>query len=719
MKKAIIALGLLLSLNSTAQQPPKAPASPVSDNYFGTTIVDKYRNLENLKNEETLNWMKAQANYTNAVLNSIPGKQKIIDKLVELDARRAEKISSLTILENGKYFYLKTTPKDIVAKLYMKNNAKDVETLIFNPETYVANSKEVHSIGLFSANKKGNLVAINVNKNGGEMAEMIIVDVLKKEILPEKIDKIKFSPAAWLKDDKSFMYVQAISGDIHNMASQSDLNTKIHKLGTDISTDRLFFSRASALGLINADEIPLAGADIENNNLMFIPMSVNRNLKIYVADSKEIDLEKKNWKLLIDRDQEIKTYFVHNKQMYFYTSLNAKNFKLCRTSYENPDYKNAKEIIAENKNAKLESITTTKNGIFYTVNFNGLETKLYYTDFEGNNIKEIITPKKAATIGMRSRGDKYNDLWITIAGWISPSETYKYDSNKNEFKREELSTVVSYPEFENFEVKEITVKSHDGVLVPMSLIHKKGLAKDGKTPVLFYGYGSYGMSMTPSFNVQHLLWVEKGGILAIAHVRGGGELGEKWHLDGKKATKPNTWKDVIACTEYMINEGYTNATKTAIYSRSAGGIFVGRAITERPDLYAVAIPGVGSMNTVRGEKTPNGPANIAEFGTMEKESEAKALIEMDSYLNLKEGEKYPATLTTAGFNDPRIIVWQPAKFAARMLEVNTSNKPSLLKVDYEAGHFGGATKAKSYEEIADVFSFALWQVGHPEFQPLN
>jgi prolyl oligopeptidase len=353
------------------------------------------------------------------------------------------------------------------------------------------------------------------------------------------------------------------------------------------------------------------------------------------------------------------------------------------------------------------------------MNKNGIETKLFECNFDGSNRSEINTPTKASTIVLSSRGYKFSDLWVSTTGWTSKSKRYRYDVKDKKFSLEQLSTLIEYPEFDNLEVEEVMVKSHDGVEVPLSLIYKKGTKKDGENPVLFYGYGSYGLSMTPAFNPQNLLWVNKGGILAIAHVRGGGELGKKWHLDGQKSTKQNTWKDVIACAEYMIKEKYTNSNKTAIYSRSAGGIFVGRAITERPDLFAVAIPGVGAMNTVRMENTPNGAANIAEFGTMLKEDEAKALIGMDSYLNLKPGVKYPATLTTAGFNDPRIIVWQPAKFAAKLLEVNASEKPTLLKVDYEAGHFGGASKQKGYEEIADVLSFALWQVGHKEFQVNN
>ncbi|BFM44682.1 prolyl oligopeptidase family serine peptidase [Flavobacterium sp. CFS9] len=721
IKITVLSLGIISTGNLFAQnKPEKAPSVPAKDTYFGITVEDKYRNLEDLKNEQTLSWLKAQADYTNNILNSIPGKQTLIDELTSINNRVAEAISGTQIMEDGTYFYQKTTPKDQVAKLYKRDGLKGKETLIFDPQTLKGETKDVFTISSFSPNKSGKLIAINVSKNGGEMSDMFLINVADNKILTDKIDKLRFGTANWLSDDKSFLYTQSPTADIHDAKAQLNIVTKLHVVGNDTAQDKVIFSKAMYPELKIADEeIPFMGYDVDSKILFLMPYSVNPNMKMFIAKGSELNNSKINWKLLTDRKDEIKNFAFSDKDIYFFTSLNAPKFKVTKTSIANPNLATATLVIPEDKESNLNPITITKDGIFYTKTKNGIESKLFFTDFDGKNHREIKTPKKSATIVLTSRGSKYSDLWVRTTGWTTKGERYKYDVKKNNFIREELSTITEYPEFENFEIEELMVKSHDGVEVPLSIIYKKGIKKDSNNPVLFYGYGAYGMSMSPSFNPSLLLWVERGGILAVAHVRGGGELGEKWHLEGQKSTKPNTWKDVIACTEYMIKEGYTNPTKTAIYSRSAGGIFVGRAITERPDLYAVAIPGVGSMNTVRGENAPNGPANTPEFGTMKVEDEAKALIEMDSYLQLKEGVKYPATLTTAGFNDPRIIVWSPAKFAARLLEVNASKKPTLLKVDYEAGHFGGASKAKSYEETADVLSFALWQVGHPDFQPKN
>jgi prolyl oligopeptidase len=225
--------------------------------------------------------------------------------------------------------------------------------------------------------------------------------------------------------------------------------------------------------------------------------------------------------------------------------------------------------------------------------------------------------------------------------------------------------------------------------------------------------------MNPFFYPNYLEWTRQGGVLAIAHVRGGGELGDEWYKAGYKKTKPNTWKDLIACTEYLHNNNFSRPDKTMIQAGSAGGILVGRAMTDRPDLFGVVIPQVGCMNTLRGEFSPNGPGNIPEFGTVEIEEEFLALKEMDSYHHVKDGVKYPATLITAGMNDPRVIAWQPGKFAARLQASNGSDKPVLFRVDYESGHGQGDSKSKQFEKNADSFSFALWQMGHPDYQSIK
>jgi prolyl oligopeptidase len=261
------------------------------------------------------------------------------------------------------------------------------------------------------------------------------------------------------------------------------------------------------------------------------------------------------------------------------------------------------------------------------------------------------------------------------------------------------------------------VPSHDGVKVPLTLIYKKGTKRDANNPLLMLGYGAYGNSISPVFSISFLTWTGTGGVMAIAHVRGGGELGENWHRGGFKTTKPNTWKDLISCAEYLINTKYTSAKKLAIIGGSGGGILIGRAMTERPDLFAVAIPFVGVMNPIRIEEFSNGPGNEAEFGNPKDSTEWKALLEMDAYLHLKKGQKYPATLVTAGMNDPFVAAWQPAKFAASLQADNASGKPILFWTDFEAGHATiGMTRSRAAETWADYCSFALWQTGHPDFQ---
>jgi prolyl oligopeptidase len=306
-----------------------------------------------------------------------------------------------------------------------------------------------------------------------------------------------------------------------------------------------------------------------------------------------------------------------------------------------------------------------------------------------------------------------------MGGWTTDRKRYRYDVAGGKFVAVPLSSEAQYPEFNDLVVDEVMVPSHDGTLVPLSILYKKGTPRNGNAPTLMVGYGAYSRAMEPTFMPPFLLWTQQGGILACPHVRGGGELGEAWHKAGQKTTKPNTWKDLIACADYLVKNQYTSPGKVAINGGSAGGILIGRAMTERPDLFAVAIPEVGILNAVRMENSPNGPANTTEFGTMQKEDEAKALLEMDAYQHLKPGTKYPATLVTAGFNDPRVIAWQPAKFAARLQASNTSGKPTLFFTDYDAGHGIGDSRQKQFESIADLLAFGLWQTGAPAFQLLT
>ena len=285
------------------------------------------------------------------------------------------------------------------------------------------------------------------------------------------------------------------------------------------------------------------------------------------------------------------------------------------------------------------------------------------------------------------------------------------------FSEENFEQNIIPTELKNVSVKEIEIPSHDGTMVPLSIIQSNNIKLDGNNRVLMTGYGAYGISDNPYMDRFLLNWINTGGVYVIAHVRGGGEKGDSWHKSGFKTTKPNTWKDFIACTEYLIKKKYTSPKKLAIWSGSAGGIMIGRAITERPELYKAAIIRVGLLNTLRSEFAPNGKNNVKEFGTVNDSIEFKALYKMDAYHNIKNGVKYPALMLTAGMNDARVAAWQPAKFAARLQNATNSVNPILLSVDFEGGHGFEAEKNKRNKETANILSFALWQTGHPDYQP--
>ena len=268
------------------------------------------------------------------------------------------------------------------------------------------------------------------------------------------------------------------------------------------------------------------------------------------------------------------------------------------------------------------------------------------------------------------------------------------------------------------EVSEVTVPSFDGAPVPLAIVHRKGLVLDGSNPTLLIGYGAYGLSMEAQYDLPGLAWIERGGVVALANVRGSGAYGEAWYRAGFKSTKSNTWKDGIACARYLIERKYASPKTLGIWGRSAGGIFVGRAVTSAPELFAAAIFDVGTMDAVRSELSANGVTNISEFGTVKKPDEFRALLEMSTYHQIKDGVAYPAVLLVHGMNDPRVDVWQSGKAAARLQAASTSGKPVLLRLDEQAGHGGGSTAQQAFSLRADIYSFLLWQFGKlPSAQP--
>jgi prolyl oligopeptidase len=306
---------------------------------------------------------------------------------------------------------------------------------------------------------------------------------------------------------------------------------------------------------------------------------------------------------------------------------------------------------------------------------------------------------------------------VNITSWTLPLTIYDFDAQKDIFAKSIFSTDVSYPGFENLVSEEVEAPGYDGTMIPLSIIYKKGIPLDGSNSCIMRGYGAYGISATPSFSIFNSV-ANRGVVLAFAHVRGGSEKGEAWYKAGYKTTKPNTWKDFISCAEYLVKKGYTSPRKLACTGRSAGGILISRAITDRPDLFAAALCNVGCANAMRMEFTPNGPPNIPEFGTVKDPVECQALFEMDGVQHVQKGVKYPAVLGVGGWNDPRVEPWETGKFVAALQAATASGKPVLMKVNYDNGHFT-EEKNVTFKDNAGQFAFLLWQTGHKDFQPVK
>lgn len=716
MKKSItlsIAIGCYL-LSFAQYKYPAVTIVDSSDTYFGVAYKDPYRLLENFKDPEVVNWFKQQAMLSNSILNKISGRDELIAEWKMLDKLQPPRIGARDY-ENGRIFYRKTMPGENVSKLYYRQGMNGKEQLLFDPTTYIKG--KTLSIQSTLPGYDGKKIIISYSEAGAEISTIRVMDVDTKTFLPESIYPSWFGPVSWTFDNKSFTYFSQKTGD--NTSPEFELNTKtkLHKLADDVKNDVDFFSNESYPDLdIKPNELPFAGVNKDSRNFIFADLSnVRQELFTYYAGISQLNSGKIEWKILCrPEDKIVRGREIIGNDVYAITYKNAKNYKLVHTTLTNPDWDKAETVADEKPDQTLESITHSKDYLFLT-----------YSDGINNHIyKYHVTTKKTSEIKLPYSGTAFifcldnttNDCFVGITSWNKPYSEFNFNAGTEMFSPSTFNKPSVYPAaYKDLQVEEVEAKGHDGVMIPLSIIYKKGTKRDGQNVCLMDSYGAYGISMTPYFNYLENSLAVKGVVIAIPHVRGGSEKGEGWYKAGYKATKPNTWKDFNSCAEYLISKAYTSANKLAGTGTSAGGILISRAITERPDLYAAAICNVGCANAMRMEFAPNGPANIPEFGTVKDSLECLALYEMDGVKHVMKDTKYPAVICVGGWNDPRVIAWEPGKFAAALQNATTSGKPVIMKVNYDNGHFT-EDKSVTFANFADQFAFAMWQCGHPAFQ---
>ena len=710
-----LVLPVLIAMPCHAQlNYPPTKTVDASDTYFGNTYNDPYRWLENLKDTDVEAWFKAQAELTDGLLAKIPARDALAQEWMALDKLKPAAYTAISY-EHGRVFYKKTLGGENVGKLFFREGWKGPEKLLFDPATYKAGV--ITTIQSILPSWDGKYVAMGLSSGGAEWSEIRVLDVDRGTLLPESVYP-SYEPYGWTKDNKSLFYDAGKVTDIKSLEIELNRKTKVHRLGTETATDRDIFSNESNPELgITAKEIPGASVHESYPDYIVGPVeTVQSEMRIFYAPISELKHKKIKWDVLCKRsDNLVRSFAFHRDYVYAVTHAGAPKYKVVRTNVKHPDWEHAETVIPEGADS-IKYITKSKHYLLIVYS-NGIVGRLVKYDLTTGKTAEIKLPR-SGTVNVICPDWKTDRCLVYITSWTSPLTIYDFDAQKDTFAKSIFNTDVSYPGFENLVSEEVEVPGHDGTMIPLSIIYKKGIPLDGSNSCILTGYGAYGSSITPYFSIPNNSLATHGVVLAVAHPRGGGEKGEAWYKAGYKTTKPNTWKDFISCAEYLVKKGYTSPQKLAGTGTSAGGILISRAITERPDLFAAAVCNVGCANAMRSEFSPNGPVNTPEFGTVKDPVECQALFEMDGVQHVQKGVKYPAVMGVGGWNDPRVAAWEPGKFVAALQAATASGNPVLMKVNYDNGHFT-EEKIVTFKNFASQFAFLLWQTGHKDFQPVK
>jgi prolyl oligopeptidase len=601
----------------------------------------------------------------------------------------------------------------------MRSSLDSPEILLVDPDRFGLENGQKYAMNDFKPSWDGKYVIYLISANGSEDASLYVIDTETLTDIDRPISRVTSwtDGICWLPDNHSFFYyrLQELTEGMAATEKYQYSQTYLHRLGTELDRDEVILKHGIA-PLI--DVLPIVGPEIPHISdsgyaIALFYYGTQPNIDLHISKLTALLQNTPEWIKLCDATDEIRNFATRENDIYLLTSKNAPHFKIIKTSLSKPDLANAETVLAESDSI-VKDLFAANDALYAIATDKGIDKVIRIT-YDGNIDRLELLYDGAVLF---SKNDPHVDgIILNISAWTKCDSYYEYNPTTNLFTELGLQPKGKYDAPGDLTATEVTVKSHDGTMVPLSIIHKQGVKLDGLNPCLLMGYGAYGYSFDPFYLQTQCAWYEHGGILAIAHVRGGGENGEEWYRSGFQQTKPNTWKDFIACAEYLIEQKYTSPAKLAGEGASAGGILIGRAITERPDLFAVAIPRVGCLNQVRLETTPNGVPNIPEFGSCETEAGFQALYAMDAFLHVRDGVKYPAMLITHGITDPRVEPWQSAKFAARVQAASASGKPVLLRMDYEAGHGIGSAKTQMIQERADMFALMMWQFGMEDYQP--
>ena len=673
-------------------QYPKTEKIPVVQDYFTTKITDNYRWLEDDKSAETANWVAAQNKVTFDYLAKIPFKNQIKSRMEKL--WNYEKFSAPFKEGNFVYFY-KNNGLQNQSVLYRKD-ASGNEEIFLDPNTFSKDATT--SLDAVSFSKDGSCVAYSISEAGSDWRKVIFIDAKTKKSIDTDLVDVKFSGLSWLGNTGIYYssYDKPKGSQLSAKTDQHKLY--FHKIGTTQKTDQLIFGgdlkRRYVSGSVSEDNrfLYISAANSTSGNELYIKNLKNAAQKIIKVNE--------------GFDADVDVLDNVGTKLIIVTDLDAPNKRVVTVDASNPKPSNWKNLIAETNNVISPS---TGGGFIFANYMKDAVSEIIQYDYDGKKIRKIDLPGIGTAAGFNAKTAE-KTLYFTFSNYITPGSTYAFDalSGKSEIYKKPKVDFKS----EDYVSEQVFYNSKDGTKIPMIITYKKGMERNGKNPTILYGYGGFNISLTPSFSIANAVWMEMGGIYAVANLRGGGEYGKKWHDAGTKLGKQNVFDDFIAAAEFLLAQKYTTSDFLAIKGGSNGGLLVGATMTQRPDLMRVALPAVGVLDMLRYHTFTAGAGWAYDYGTADDSFEMfKYLSKYSPVQNVKSGVKYPATLVTTGDHDDRVVPAHSFKFAAELQDKQNGNNPVLIRIETNAGHGAGKPVSKTIEEAADLQAFTLFNMG--------
>jgi len=676
---------------------PVTKKNDLVETLHGVKVADPYRWLEDANAPETKNWVQAQNRATFAYLATIPERERIKEKLTRL--WNYERYSSPSKV--GKYyFFSKNDGLQNQSVLYVSESLHGTPRVLLDPNKLSTDG--TIALSGTSVSDDGEFLAYSVSKGGSDWQEWRVRRVKDGQDLTDRIEWAKFTGAGWSRDGKGFYYSRYDAPKEGAALQAANYFQKLyyHRLGTPQSQDTLVYERP------DQKEWGFGGFETEDGRYLLnsVWKGTERQNLVFYRDLKTKDSK---WVELLPKWEASYSYLANNGPVFFFrTDKDAPRGRIIAIDLRRPDPKDWKTVVPQAEES-LESSSVVGDSLFTTYLKDAVSLVKEY-DLNGKLRREVKLPG-VGTVGGFGGRRKDRETFFSFVGYTSPSTIYRYDLTKGTqevFKKPQVAFDGS-----QYETRQVFYASKDGTKVPLFITLRKGTKLDGSNPTLLYGYGGFNSSMTPFYSARMATWLEMGGVLAVAAIRGGGEYGKAWHDAGRLANKQNTFDDFIAAGEYLVKEGYTSPAKLACHGGSNGGLLVGAVVNQRPDLWGAALPAVGVMDMLRFHKFTIGWAWVSDYGSPDKEADFKALLAYSPLHNLKSGTKYPATLITTGDHDDRVVPAHSFKYAAAMQAAQAGDAPVLIRIETSAGHGAGKPTTKAIEEATDQWAFLVRNLG--------